>query len=234
MSSDSFTFRQFTVRQDRCAMKVGTDGVVLGAWARCGRRILDIGTGTGLIALMAAQRSAEARVTAVEIDHAAAIQARENIARSPFGGRIAVAESDIQSFDAEEKFDTIVSNPPFFTDSMRNPDAQRATARHADTLPYRELFAAVARLLSDDGEFSAIIPYDCIQTFTAEAYAAGLTMSRRCVMRTTPRKQPKRVLVAFRHFLAASGTEASEECLMNADGTRSDWYRMLTDDFYIK
>lgn len=234
MANNSFTFRKFAIAQDRCAMKVGTDGVLLGAWAHGGDRILDIGTGTGLIALMMAQRYAGARLTAVEIDHEAAVQASENVAASPFAGRVDIVEAAIQSVGASGKFDAIVSNPPFFTDSLKNPDAQRATARHADTLTYSELFAAVRQLLAEDGEFSAIIPADCLARFTAEAYLAGLATSRRCAMRTTPRKQPKRYLVAFRHADCRCATETTEECLMNADGTRSAWYKQLTDTFYIK
>lgn len=234
MPNNSFTFRNFTVCQDRCAMKVGTDGVLLGAWARGGQRILDIGTGTGLVALMMAQRNSRAMVTAVEIDHDDAVQARENVAASPYAAYINIVETDIQSFEPSGKFDSIVSNPPFFTDSLKNPDAQRATARHADTLPYSDLFAAVSRLLSADGEFSAVIPFDCLTAFTAEAYLAGLAMSRRCAIRTTPRKQPKRYLVAFCHPSSHAETETAEECLMNANGSRSEWYGRLTRDFYIK
>ena len=234
MSNNSFTFRKFTVFHDRCAMKVGTDGVLLGSWANGGGKILDIGTGTGLIALMLAQRFEGAEVTAVEIDGNAASQARDNVKASPFAARVDVVETPVQSFSTTDRFDAIVSNPPFFTDSLRNPDSQRATARHADTLTYRELFGAVARLLDADGEFSAIIPSDRLTQFTAEAYLAGLSLSRRCAVRTTPRKQPKRYLVAFRHATAAGRADTREECLMNADGTRSDWYRLLTDNFYIK
>lgn len=234
MSNQSFNFRQFTICQDRCAMKVGTDGVLLGAWAHGGHNILDIGTGTGLITLMLAQRFGKARLTAVEIDHEAAIQASENVNASPFAVRVTIVETPIQSFSAQEKFDAIVSNPPFFTDSLKNPDSQRATARHADTLPYRELFAAVSDFLAEDGEFSAVIPFDCLSQFTAEAYLAGLALSRRCAIRTTPRKQPKRYLVAFKHAAKASTTATDEQCIMNADGTRSEWYDMLTKDFYIK
>lgn len=234
MSNQSFTFRQFTIHQDRCAMKVGTDGVLLGAWAHGGANILDIGTGTGLITLMLAQRFGKARLTAVEIDHEAAIQAIDNVKASPFADRVNIVETPIQSFSAQEKFDAIISNPPFFTGSLKNPDSQRATARHADTLPYRELFVSVRSLLNEDGEFSAVIPFDCLTQFTAEAYLAGLAMSRRCAIRTTPRKQPKRYLVAFKHATKASTIVTDEQCIMNADGTKSEWYKLLTDIFYIK
>ena len=234
MGGNCFTFRQFTVQQDSCAMKVGTDGVLLGAWANGGQRILDIGTGTGLIAMMMAQRCDGASVTAVEIDGEAALQARQNISMSPFAERISVETVAIQDFSAEEPFDCIVSNPPYFVDALKNPDAQRATARHTDTLTYRQLFAAVKRLLADDGEFSAVIPAECLRQFIGEAYLAGLAMSRQCAIRTTPRKQPKRYLVAFRHAHKNGLPQTEEQCLQQADGLRSEWYAAITRDFYIK
>lgn len=235
MSNNSFTFQKFTIHQDRCAMKVGTDGVLLGAWAHGGKRILDIGTGTGLVAIMMAQRFADAHVTAVEIDHNAALQACNNANCSPFASRIGIVETSIQNFEVHgtQLFDSIVSNPPFFTDSLKNPDSQRATARHADTLPYRDLFKAVKRLLAEDGEFSAIIPSNCLTSFIAEAYLAHLVPIRRLVIRTTPRKQPKRLLVSFGHTSSESNTTNEEQCLMNPDGSRSDWYINLTSDFYL-
>ena len=235
MSNNSFTFRLFTIHQDRCAMKVGTDGVLLGAWASGGKQILDIGTGTGLVAIMLAQRFGDAQVTAVEIDHDAALQAADNISSSPFAQRISVVETSIQNFKGTDTqtFDCIVSNPPFFTDSLKNPDSQRATARHADTLPYRDLFAAVKRLLADDGEFSAIIPSDCLSAFIAEAYLAHLVPVRRLAIRTTPRKQPKRHLVSFGHASSAKTATNEERCLMTPDGSRSEWYNTLTSEFYL-
>lgn len=235
MSNNSFTFQKFTIHQDRCAMKVGTDGVLLGAWAHGGKRILDIGTGTGLVAIMMAQRFTDAHVTAVEIDHNAALQACDNASCSPFASRIGIVETSVQNFEVYDTklFDSIVSNPPFFTDSLKNPDSQRATARHADTLPYRDLFTAVKRLLAEDGEFSAIIPSDCLTSFIAEAYLAHLVPIRRLAIRTTPRKQPKRHLVSFGHTSSASNATNEEQCLMNPDGSRSDWYINLTSDFYL-
>lgn len=233
MAGGNFTFRNFAIRQEHCAMKVGTDGVLLGAWANGGRRILDIGTGTGLIALMMAQRFEGAEITAVETDHDAALQAHENADDSPYGHRIKVEETPIQQFCSPTPFDAIVANPPYFNASLKNPDSQRATARHTDSLPYSELFGAVKRLLAADGEFSAVIPADCLQAFVAEAYLAGFTSTRQLAIRTTPRKQPKRFLVAFARC-SDLPMERGEECLQAYDGSRSQWYGELTKDFYIK
>ena len=169
MGNSVFIFKEFAVKQDACAMKVGTDGVLLGAWARGGSRVLDIGTGTGLIALMMAQRFPEAEIEAIDIAEAACLQAKENVANSVFARRVRVVRAALQQYVGPKSFDCIVSNPPFFVDSLHNPDALRSMARHTSTLSYRELFAGVGRLLVPEGRFSAIIPADCRSRFMAEA-----------------------------------------------------------------
>ncbi len=233
MANDSFTFRQFTVHQDRCAMKVGTDGVLLGAWATGGRRMLDIGTGTGLVALMMAQRFPEGRVTAVEIDGEACRQALENVQDSPFADRMEVLCSSVQDFQAEEKYDAIVSNPPFYDNSLRCPDDSRSKARHTETLTYRDLFLAADRLLEPDGTFSAVIPTECLPSFAAEGVLCGFSVVRKTLVKTVPRKPARRALVAFsRH--CGGYCPAEEVCLMDTDGHRSPWYNALAQDFYLR
>ena len=240
MSGDSFSFKRFVVHQDRCAMKVGTDGVLLGAWAHGGKRILDIGTGTGLIALMMAQRFPEASVCGVEIDADAALQAQENVALSEFAARVQIEAVSLQSYVGQigqeggaRMFDSIVSNPPFFERSLTNPDQSRTLARHASTLTYAELFSAVKRSLTPEGEFSTIIPDDCLSRFVAEGCLAGLFLTRKCAVKTVPRKSPKRYLLAFAKQMPKD-LEDGEATLMNADGSRSEWYSELTHDFYIR
>ena len=166
-----FRFKQFAVEQDDVAMKVGTDGVLLGAWANCegAKRILDIGTGTGVIALQMAQRNAEAQIHAVEIDEAAAKRARANFDNSPWAERLNVEQTAVQEFSPAEKFDLIVSNPPYFVDSLLPPDTKRSTARHTHDLTFEELDNAVARLLAGDGKFALILPvteFEKYLTFT--------------------------------------------------------------------
>lgn len=166
-----FRFKQFAVRQDRCPMKVGTDGVLLGAWAEVrpgDRRMLDVGTGTGLIALMLAQRSA-AWITAVDIDVECATQAAENFAASPWADRLDAVSVAVQRYDPVEKFDLIVSNPPYYVDSLLSPDEGRNTARHAAGLPFGELAAAVVRLLSPGGRFALVLPPVEMQRFRSAA-----------------------------------------------------------------
>ena len=136
-------------------MKVGTDGVLLGAWAGVrpsDRRILDVGTGTGLIALMMAQRAPEALITGVDVEEVS--QARENAAASPWGGRVVFEQCPVQEFAPDERFDLILSNPPFFVDSLTCPDEGRTTARHAVRLPFDQLRDAVMRLLAAEGRFA--------------------------------------------------------------------------------
>lgn len=147
-------------------MKVGTDGVLLGAWAGVrpsDRRILDVGTGTGLIALMMAQRAPEALITGVDVEEVS--QARENAAASPWGGRVAFVQCPVQEFAPDERFDLIVSNPPFFVDSLTCPDEGRTTARHAVRLPFDQLRDAVVRLLAAEGRFAVILPTDEARAF---------------------------------------------------------------------
>lgn len=233
MDGQGFTFKQFDVRQDMCAMKVGTDGVLLGAWAAGGRRILDVGTGTGLIALMMAQRFGDAHVCGIDIDADACGQASANVSESPFASRIEISHVRLQDFISTETFDSIVSNPPFFKDSLKCPDVRRSAARHADTLSYSDLFRNVSRLLADEGIFSVVVPTDVEGDFCAEASIFGLLEIRRSLIKTVPRKSPKRVLLAFaKHRVGTCGTE--EVCLFDEDGNKSEWYRSLTDDFYLK
>ena len=225
MSSDSFRFRQFTVRQELCAMKVGTDGVLLGAWAHGGKKILDVGTGTGLIALMMAQRYTNAQVTGIDIDAAAVRQARDNAAASPFSERIEIRLKDLKDMTAEQQWDAIVSNPPYFTDSLRSPDRQRTLARHTDTLPFRLLIGQASQLLSDDGELSVIIAAESRSSIESEAALAGLFKSRECAFRTSFHKPARRYLLAFRKHPA---TLEREELLLNSEA-----YNELTKDYYL-
>ena len=234
MPNSYFRFRQFVVCQDRCAMKVGTDGTLLGAWARGGERILDIGGGTGLIALMMAQRYAEAEVVTVELDVEAALQARENVAASPFASRIRVVEADVRKIDFTScrPFDAIVSNPPYFRHSLKNPDAQRSMARHADSLSYDDLFSVAEKVLAPEGEISVVIPFDCVKEMEEAAYLRGFFSIRKVAVKTTHKKQPRRYLLSFGKS-APSGIEREEHVLETAPGERSDWYRQLTEKFYL-
>lgn len=241
MMKEQFDFKHFTICQSRCAMKVGTDGVLLGAWAQGGRRVMDVGTGTGLIALMMAERFPEAQVTAIDIDEDACGQAGDNVSASPYAARVEVLNRSLQQFavrgdaygDERIVFDAIVSNPPYFSDSLKNPDQKRLMARHTDTLPYRDLFAGVKRLLAEDGVFSMIAPSTELDHVLTESYLKGFSIVRQYAVRTTPDKQPKRYLLAFSPEHPAA-VDIRTVNLTERDGSRSEWYRNLTDNFYLR
>ena len=236
MGKDSFTFKQFVVRQDRCAMKVGTDGTLLGAWAEMERddgRVLDIGTGTGLIALMMAQRYPEAKVTGIDIDEMAVSQAVENVQGSSFADRIEVFQADVNTFEPTEMFDSIVCNPPFFNNALICPDNQRTQARHTLSLSYQQLMAAAWRLLRDEGVFSLIIPNDFFQQLESEAHLAGFFLTRVFGVRTIKGKPIKRYLIELRKHPQIELIK-KDVLIEYAPNMRSEWYRELTKDFYIK
>ncbi|MBQ8701179.1 MAG: methyltransferase [Prevotella sp.] len=230
MPKDSFRFKQFLVCQERCAMKVGTDGVLLGAWVNVGQHVLDVGTGTGLIALMVAQRFPEAYITAIDIDGSAYAQAFENVANSPFSDRVGVKHVALQQFEDSEKFDAIVSNPPFFEPALKTQSGSRLLspreiARHSDTLSYSELCRNASRLLVENGEFSVIVPFDYRSDMDMEAAIVGLFPSRVCAVRTSDRKPVRRYLLAYKKHPVA--VEQSELVIGSTE------YRSLVEDFYL-
>ena len=231
LMSSGFTFKRFTVSHAKCAMKVGTDGVLLGAWAHGGRRILDVGTGSGLVALMMAQRFVDAEVTAIDIEPGACLQVRENVAASSFADRVSVVEAPLQTFRGGE-YDAIVCNPPFYAGTLDSKTAERTMARSAATLPFADLFSHAARLLACGGELSVVIPSALRREFDSEAALSGLYPRRACNIRTVPHKPISRCLLAYGTSPAAE-VEESEECLNNADMTRSLWYSCLTEEFYL-
>ena len=228
-----FKFKQFEIHQDRCAMKVGTDGVLLGAWAPGGKRILDVGSGTGLISLMMAQRFPEAQVLGIDMDGEACEEAAENVAASPFAGSVHVSHCPLQDFLSSQPYEAIVSNPPFFVDSLKNPDVKRSLARHTDTLPFADLFAGARRLLTEHGFLSIVVPTEVFGRVEEEAYYKGFTLVRKCMVKTVERKAPKRLLLTFSRSRMGN-FEESTEVLQLPDGSRSEWYSRLTEEFYIK
>ncbi len=231
-----FRFKQFEVYQDRCAMKIGTDGALLGAWADVSgaHRALDIGTGTGLIAMMLCQRAEELIVDAVELDVDAASQAAENIARSKFSDRASVHQSAVQQWFPVVGYDLIVSNPPFFFSNLRSPDHKRSQARHDDTLPLVDLVSHVARLLKPTGRFVVIWPKDRETELTASLETEGMFLYRRCAVHPTPQKDCHRVLNEYRRVVQRP--EISEEILVIEQfgrGVYSEQFIDLLRDFYL-
>lgn len=228
-------------------MKVGTDGTLLGAWAShpSPHTILDIGTGSGLVALMLAQRYEEAQIVGIDIDLPAAEQAAENFAASPWGGRLQAQHASLQEWrHAGGPYDMIVSNPPYFVDSLKNPDQGRRTARHTDTLPFETLIEAASAMLAADGVLALILPTEAEERIVACAQKAHLSISRITRIYTREGKASKRFLIEMRAD-AVAGNVAEERtsasagkedslCLMGNDGApRSAAYQALTNDFYL-
>lgn len=235
MSNSYFSFKQFTIRQDRCAFKVGTDGVLLGASADTdgADRILDIGTGTGLIALMLAQRC-QADITAIEPDKDSFEQACRNIADSKWQKRINILNSSLQDFNPDNlQFDLIVSNPPFFRDSLKNPDPAKAASRHNLSLSSDELLKGVSRLLEGSGRFQVIMPNAEGTLFISEAGDYELFCSKIIKIIPLPGSDVKRLILTF----SRTRLETEERLLTIESGRRHDFtdeYKNLTKEFYMK
>lgn len=234
MSNNYFKFKQFIIEQDDCAMKVGTDGCLLGGWFDCreSRRILDAGCGTGLISIMAAQRSV-AEVVGVEIDAKAAARARKNADKSPWGERIEITHCDLLEYNAEAPFDTIVSNPPYFVNSLKCDDTSRSVARHSDTLDCRMFFGKCCGILSQNGHISIVIPCDIFEEWKSAAMEHGLYPTRITFVRTTPKKTAKRVLVEFGREMPDITLEETL-ILETSPGEYSDEAKEILQDFYLK
>ena len=235
MSNSYFKFKKFTIEQSGCAMKVGTDGCLLGAWfdnSNC-KQILDIGAGTGLISIMAAQRCPTATITGIEIDNIAAMRATENAKKSPWSERVRIINVDVNNFASEERFDTIVSNPPYFSNSLKCDDKQRTLARHNDSLTPELFFRNAGLLLADNGKISIIIPCDTLDEWTSQAAFKGFSAHRITNVHTTPRKEAKRVLVEFRRE-ACTAPLTEKLILETAPGEYSQEATAMLRDFYLK
>ncbi|NND64136.1 MAG: methyltransferase [Flavobacteriaceae bacterium] len=235
--SQPFQFKQFIVNQDRCAMKIGTDGVLLGAWVDVSFEpdsILDIGSGTGIIALQLAQRSSAEIIDAVEIDEDAYEQCQENFEASPWGDRLFCYHAAIQEFASEmdESYDLIVSNPPFYSEDYKSDDIARDTARFNDALPFRHLLVCAEHLLSEKGIFALVIPKKEEKAMIELAKEVGLFPNRICRVRGTMTSEEKRCLIEFSRIQ----TEAQEETL-TIETSRHNYtpeYIELVKDFYLK
>jgi tRNA1Val (adenine37-N6)-methyltransferase len=198
-TTNEFNFKQFTIKQDICMMKVNTDGVILGAWAKTAnaKRILDIGTGTGVIALMTAQRNTAANIIGIDIDENACTEAAQNASNSIFSDRVSILHTSIQEFsqEFEEKFDLIVSNPPFFTGGTFSANENKANVRHTIKLPHGDLLNAVNTLLSPTGNFALILPYIEGLRFIELAERSNLNVTQYTEVRHKAEKPVERLLI---------------------------------------
>jgi len=233
----TFTFKQFSVNQDRCAMKIGTDGVLLGAWTPLINNpynVLDIGAGTGILSLMLAQRSNAEQIDAIEIDEDAYEQCVENFEASPWGDKLFCFHAGLDEFidEPEDEYDLIISNPPFYTDDYKSDNTSRDLARFEDALPFEELIEAAALLLSDNGIFSVIIPFKEEERFVSICKELDLFPLKITRVKGTPTTEIKRSLLAFCRM---EQTPLIDELVIEI--SRHNYtpeYIELTKEFYLK
>lgn len=236
MPNDVFEFKKFKIRQDKCAMKVGTDAVLLGAWVvpNGSTKILDIGTGTGVIALMVAQKS-KAEITAIDIDLQSTEQAQINVSESDYREQIKVVHTSFQDLanTTNQKFDLIVTNPPYFIDSFKNPSDRSTIARHTDSLSFEDLLTGVKKVLSDKGKFCLILPKNEAVLFRKMAESKGLYLSKLLRIRTRAEKDSEK-----RHLMQFEFKENGyfESTLIIENAKHFDYteeYKNLTKDYYL-
>lgn len=233
-----FRFKQFEIYDNQCAMKVGTDGVLLGAWANIEqeKRILDIGTGSGLIALMMAQRNKKALITGIEIDAAASEQAMQNVARSAWAERVRIQHISLQDFvvQTDMKFQHIVSNPPYFEMGTLASNLTRQQARQRSELSFFDLIFLSKKILEEEGKISVILPTKEGLSFTSLAHQHGFFLSRKWNVKPKKEKNIERVLL---EFSLTPPSYIIEETIIIQHEKRNDWteeYIRLTGAFYLK
>lgn len=233
MPNPYFHFKEFSIYHDRCAMKVGTDAVVLGAWAMHHKtdEMLDIGSGTGILALMLAQRFPKATIEAIEIEENAVEQAKDNIKDSKWSERIAIHHSSLQDYNTNKKYDLIISNPPYFNNHHFAKGDERSQARHTSTLSFDDLLKYTTKLLSDEGSFQVILPYAETELFIQKARINGLVPTRHTRIAHCEGKNFKRSLLAFQKKEAPM--VESELYIKDFQSRFTDEYRALTAAFYL-
>lgn len=236
-NKSTFKFKAFSVEQNNCAMKIGTDGVLLGAWATIKQHpfsILDIGSGTGILSLMLAQRSDAEVIDAIEIEDNAFEQCVENFEQSPWGDRLFCYYASLKEFteEVEDKYDLIICNPPFYSEDYKTDNSQRDLARFQDAMPFEHLLESVSKLLSENGIFSVVIPFKEEINFIKTALKSNLYTNRVLHVKGNPDSEVKRSLIEFSFRESEKTTETliieTERHLYTED------YINLTKDFYLK
>lgn len=235
--SAPFEFKQFKLQQEKSAFKLGTDSVLLGAWLPVNhyKKILDMGAGTGILSLMLAQRFENSNITGVEIDSPSVVDCANNFAQSKWNQRLKIINEDISIWSQQnnsEKFDLIVTNPPYFINSLKNPDTRKSIARHSDTISNDKMVELLKAHLSDQGAFAYILPTSEFNQFQEKLQNNGFHLTQLCNISSFEGGDVIRKM----GFYSKQGNNVQEETqyLYNADKSRSDWYKKISDDFYIK
>ncbi len=233
----AFHFKQFSIEQDKCAMKVSLDACVFGALCQIegAHSILDIGSGTGLLSLMMAQRS-HAHIDAVELDELAAQQAIQNVENSPFSKQIKVHSTNIKQFKGAKKYDLVVCNPPFFSDHLKGPDAKRNQARHNDGLSFMELNGSIVEHLHENGRSWILLPSSEFENFMVGARQQGLQLDHKWLLCSRPQKAPHRVIFSLSHTSSPVSTEADKTlCVHGEKGPEyTQAFKSLLKHYYLK
>ncbi|UKM65226.1 methyltransferase [Flavobacteriaceae bacterium GSB9] len=237
MSKSIFSFKEFSINQSRCAMKVGTDGVLLGAWASVNQHpfsVLDIGAGTGVLSLMLAQRCHAEIIDALEIDSNAYEQCVDNFEQSPWSDRLFCYHASLEEFadEIEDKYDLIISNPPFYSENYQAENKQRTMARFQDAMPFQHLIESAAKLLSENGVFSVVIPYKEEGRFIKIALELNLFTNRILHVMGTPTSEKKRSLIEF--SFQKSDVKFELLVIETSRHQYTEDYINLTKDFYLK
>lgn len=238
MSNTYFQFKEFTIHQERCAMKVCTDACLFGAWVAQKLRdynpeitsVIDIGTGTGLLSNMIAQATRDTLIDAIEIDSAAALQAAENFQSSPWSDRLRLVAGDVKNIEFQKKYDLIISNPPFFENDLKSDNARRNIALHSKTLTLQELVDVAFPLLSENGKFAVLLPFYRSKVFEQYVADAGLCLEEKVLVRQTEKHSFFRAMLLFGKQKCQTHTR--EICIKNQKGYSSDFSTLL-ESYYL-
>jgi tRNA1Val (adenine37-N6)-methyltransferase len=234
MDKYPFRFKQFAVTQGRCAMKVNTDGVLLGAWAHIkgADTILDIGTGTGVIALMMAQKNGTADIDAIDIDEEAFTQSTMNFNATVWADRLHPHHMSLQRFSAPIKYDVIISNPPYFINDYASEDHRSNVAKHGTELTYEDLVAGICRLMNDNGKAFLVLPYFNVPVFETIAAKGNLFITKRADVVAVTGKKCYVTLLQLEKTTKAYTIDTIQ--IQNPDNTFTEQYKSITKEFYLK
>ena len=230
-----FQFKQFSVQDENSAMKVGTDAVLLGAWKHPAnsKSILDIGCGSGIIALMMAQKT-DSKIDAIDIDLNSIKEAKKNFANSPWSKNLSAVHASLSDFTNQSKkiYDLILSNPPFFNNSLKSPIESKNLSKHTSALTHEELLSRVKNLISTDGVFVVIIPYDQMDLFANLALIQSLYCTKKLIIFPTPQKKENRIILEFSQY-KPNNVEEENLTIRDNSGNFTQQYKQLTRDFYL-